>query len=61
MIGVDEPFRLLDVYFEIASTVEEGVFAVDLDDVKIVGCEDGVLPELGVGSSHGIDEGRLSD
>ena len=36
MTGIDESFRLLDVYLEIASTVEEGVFAVDLDDTKII-------------------------
>ena len=38
MIGVDESFRLWEVYLKIASTVEE---AVDLDDTKIVGCADG--------------------
>jgi hypothetical protein len=41
MIGVDESFRLLDVYLEIASTVEEGVFAIDLDDTEIIGHADG--------------------
>jgi hypothetical protein len=41
MIGINESFRLLDVYLEIALTVEERVFAVDLDDAKIVCSADG--------------------
>ena len=41
MIGVNESFRLLDVDLEVALTVEEGVFAVDLDDAKIVCSADG--------------------
>src|SRR5271163_3558537 len=41
MIGVNESFRLLDIYLKIASTVEEGVFAVDLDDTKIICSADG--------------------
>ena len=41
MIGVNESFRLLDIYLKIASTVEEGIFAVDLDDTKIICSADG--------------------
>ena len=41
VIDVDESFGLLDVYFEVASAVEEGVFAVNLDDAKIVGSANG--------------------
>jgi len=41
MIGVNESFRLLDVDLEVALTVEEDVFAVDLDDTKIVCSADG--------------------
>ena len=36
MIGLNESFRLLDVDLEVASTVEERVFAIDLDDAKVV-------------------------
>ena len=41
MIGVNESFRLLDIYLEIASTVEEGIFAVELDDTEIICSADG--------------------
>ena len=41
MIGVNESFRLLDVDLEVALTMEERVFVVDLDDMKIVCSADG--------------------
>ena len=41
MIGVNESFRLLNVDLEVAFTVEKGVFAVDLDDAKVICSADG--------------------
>lgn len=40
MIDIDEAFRLLDVYFEIAWTVKKDILTVDLDDAKIIGSAD---------------------
>ena len=40
MINVDKSFRLLNVDLEVALTVEEGIFAVDLSNAEIVGSTD---------------------
>jgi len=36
MINIDEIFKLLNIYFEIASIVKKDVFAIDLNDTKII-------------------------
>ena len=53
MIGVGKSLRLLHVDLEIASTVEEGVFAVDLRDAEIVGSADGKECAYRVNSDNG--------
>src|SRR5271156_67395 len=58
MIGVNESFRLLHVYLEITSTVEEGVLAIDLGDTKIVCGTDGEEGTYGVDSDD-VSEGLI--
>jgi hypothetical protein len=38
---VYKPFRLEDVYVEIALSLKEGVFAIDVEDVEVVGSSNG--------------------
>src|SRR5271155_3279605 len=54
-MSVNESFRLLHVYLEITSTVEEGVLAIDLGDTKIVDGADGEELTYGVDSDDGSE------